>query len=79
MWLVKSEFRHLFSCRSLCEMEKETCGQKVVAVPSQHCRTTAQCNEVCGAERQFVCGSDNKFYRNECEMRRDNCGLVIEP
>ncbi|XP_021926798.1 serine protease inhibitor dipetalogastin isoform X1 [Zootermopsis nevadensis] len=63
--------------RSLCEMKKETCGQKVVAVPSQHCRTTAQCNEVCGAERQFVCGSDNKFYRNECEMRRDNCGKHI--
>jgi hypothetical protein len=57
-------------------MKKETCGQKVVVVPPQHCRTTAQCNEVCGTERQFVCGSDNKFYRNECEMRRDNCGLV---
>lgn len=66
----------IFSYRSLCEMRKETCGQKVVAVPSHHCRTTAQCNEVCGTERQFICGSDNKFYRNECEMKRDNCGLV---
>ncbi|KAJ9573703.1 hypothetical protein L9F63_008916, partial [Diploptera punctata] len=63
--------------RSQCEMKKETCGQKVVTVPSHHCRTTAQCNEVCGPERIFVCGSDNKFYRNECEMKRDNCGKHV--
>lgn len=57
-------------------MKKQTCGQKVVSVSLQHCRTTARCNDVCEDERAFICGSDNKFYRNECEMRRDNCGLV---
>ncbi|XP_067000155.2 serine protease inhibitor dipetalogastin [Anabrus simplex] len=60
--------------RSTCVMKKETCGQKVVAVDPQHCRTTAMCNKVCDSERQFICGSDNKIYRSECEMKRDNCG-----
>lgn len=66
-----------FQCsRSLCHLQRDTCGQMVVMVPSHHCRTTALCNEICGEEKQFVCGSDNKFYRNECEMKRDNCGSV---
>lgn len=60
--------------RSLCHLRRETCGQRVVQVPAQHCRTTALCNQICSGERQFVCGSDNKLYRNECEMKRDNCG-----
>lgn len=63
--------------RSYCELKKTTCGQRVVAVPLHHCATTAACNQVCGEERKFVCGSDNKFYRNDCEMKRDNCGLVV--
>jgi hypothetical protein len=57
-------------------MKMETCGQRVVAVPEHHCRTTSFCHEECGEQREFVCGSDNKFYRNECEMKRDNCGYV---
>ncbi|XP_017779297.1 PREDICTED: serine protease inhibitor dipetalogastin [Nicrophorus vespilloides] len=64
--------------RSQCDLKKETCGQLVVQVPAQHCRTTASCNESCDAnERQFVCGSDNKIYRSECQMKRDNCGKHI--
>ncbi|XP_034256084.1 agrin [Thrips palmi] len=63
--------------RSECELKRETCGQKVVSVPQQHCRTTALCNQECGPERNFVCGSDNKFYRNECELKRDNCGRHV--
>nr|CAD7204337.1 unnamed protein product [Timema douglasi] len=63
--------------RSQCQMKKDTCGQKVVSVPLQHCRTTEKCNEVCGEQREFICGSDNKFYRNQCEMKRDNCGKHI--
>ncbi|KAG5305573.1 AGRIN protein, partial [Acromyrmex insinuator] len=63
--------------RSLCYLQRETCGQRVVQVPAQHCRTTALCNQICSGERQFVCGSDNKLYRNECEMKRDNCGKHV--
>ncbi|XP_015171859.1 PREDICTED: serine protease inhibitor dipetalogastin [Polistes dominula] len=63
--------------RSLCHLRHETCGQRVVQVPAQHCRTTALCNQICSGERQFVCGSDNKLYRNECEMKRDNCGKHV--
>ncbi|KAG8037555.1 hypothetical protein G9C98_005765, partial [Cotesia typhae] len=63
--------------RSLCHLQRDTCGQRVVSVPAQHCRTTALCNQICSGERQFVCGSDNKLYRNECEMKRDNCGKHV--
>ncbi|XP_049834281.1 serine protease inhibitor dipetalogastin [Schistocerca gregaria] len=63
--------------RSECIMRRETCGQKVVAVPLHHCRTTERCNDICDEESAFVCGSDNKFYRNECEMRRSNCGKHV--
>lgn len=55
-------------------MKKETCGQLVIEVPLHHCKTTASCNIKCDQEKQFVCGSDNKFYKNECEMKRRNCG-----
>lgn len=64
----------IYLCRSHCHLKKETCGQLVIEVPLQHCRTTASCNEQCSDERNFVCGSDNKIYRSECEMKRDNCG-----
>jgi len=75
--LHNSVFRECVMClhfRSLCHLRRETCGQRVVQVSAQHCRTTALCNQICSGERQFVCGSDNKLYRNECEMKRDNCG-----
>ncbi|ODN03318.1 Agrin [Orchesella cincta] len=60
--------------RTECEMKKDTCGQRVVRVPLEHCQTTKFCNAICESRREFVCGSDNKFYRNECEMRNQNCG-----
>jgi len=60
--------------RSVCEMRKETCGQRVVQVPLERCQTTKYCNTGCESRREFVCGSDNKFYRNECEMHMTNCG-----
>ncbi|XP_057656527.1 serine protease inhibitor dipetalogastin [Diorhabda carinulata] len=63
--------------KSLCHLKKETCGQLVIQVPSQHCRTTAACNEQCGDDKNFVCGSDNRVYKHECEMRRNNCGKHI--
>lgn len=69
---IYKSYSYIF--RSLCHLRRETCGQRVVQVPAQHCRTTALCNQICSGERQFVCGSDNKLYRNECEMKRDNCG-----
>lgn len=60
--------------RSNCHMRKDTCGQLVIQVPLHHCRTTALCKEKCSDDRNFVCGSDNKIYRSECEMKRNNCG-----
>lgn len=63
-----------FNSRSMCQMKKETCGQLVIAVAPHHCRTTAACNEKCKDEKNYVCGSDNKIYKSECEMMRDNCG-----
>lgn len=58
----------------MCDLKLTTCGQKVVPVPPHHCPTTAQCNQQCEKTKEFVCGSDNKLYRNECEMKRENCG-----
>ncbi|KAF2881380.1 hypothetical protein ILUMI_24794 [Ignelater luminosus] len=58
-------------------MKKETCGQRVIQVPLHHCKTTASCNVQCDEHKEFVCGSDNKFYSSECEMKRENCGKHI--
>jgi len=63
--------------RSECDLKMNTCGQKVVAVPPQHCPTTALCHQQCEKTKEFVCGSDNKLYRNECEMKRENCGKHV--
>lgn len=67
---------HIFSLyfRSECELRKLTCGQHVVSVSAAHCRTTALCHEQCPDTPAFVCGSDNRFYKNECIMKKDNCG-----
>lgn len=75
---------------SLCDLKRKTCGTRVVPVSLSNCATTAQCQADCDAptttataanggadnagNAAFVCGSDNRFYRNECHMRRDNCG-----
>ncbi|KOB52300.1 Follistatin, partial [Operophtera brumata] len=45
----------------------------VVAVSAAHCRTTALCHEQCPDTPAFVCGSDNRFYKNECIMKKENC------
>lgn len=63
--------------KSSCHLERDTCGQNVVAVSEHHCRTTALCKKLCPEEKNFVCGSDNKFYKNECEMKKANCGKHI--
>ncbi|XP_073987653.1 serine protease inhibitor dipetalogastin isoform X1 [Rhodnius prolixus] len=63
--------------RSVCDLKKATCGQKVVPVSLSNCPTTAGCNLTCTDEANYVCGSDNKFYRNQCQMTRDNCGRHI--
>lgn len=44
-------------------------------VSLKNCPTTAHCNADCDAEPpSFICGSDNKLYRSECQMRKENCG-----
>lgn len=55
-------------------MKKETCGQRVVAVSLERCQTTKYCNTGCESRREFVCGSDNKFYRN---VRKDMTYLML--
>lgn len=65
----------MFSNRSLCELRKATCGRRVVPVDNQFCSSTEKCNADCTKYTgQFVCGSDLKLYRSDCEMRKNNCG-----
>ncbi|KPJ18481.1 Agrin [Papilio machaon] len=63
--------------KSECELRRATCGQHVVAVAPDHCRTTALCHRPCPDTPAFVCGSDNRFYRNECIMKKENCGKHV--
>lgn len=63
--------------KSVCDMKKRTCGQKVVAVALHHCEATKHCNQHCGDENDPVCGSDNRIYRNKCEMKSRNCGTHV--
>ena len=63
-----------FTYRSKCEMRRRTCGQHVIPVPYHHCAATEGCQVRCERKVQSVCGSDNKIYRNLCEMRNNNCG-----
>ncbi|KOB64979.1 Agrin [Operophtera brumata] len=55
----------MLNCGSECELSRLTCGQHVVAVSAAHCRTTALCHEQCPDTPAFVCGSDNRFYKND--------------
>lgn len=68
---------------TLCELKERTCGTRVVPVSLRNCATTEYCDVNCdvssssvaaGQESTFICGSDNKFYRSECHMRKENCG-----
>ncbi|CAA9997957.1 unnamed protein product, partial [Nesidiocoris tenuis] len=61
--------------RSICDLKRLTCGQKVVPVALHNCPTTAACNLTCPEDPNYVCGSDNKFYRNPCHMKKENCGV----
>nr|CAI5842728.1 unnamed protein product [Callosobruchus analis] len=86
------QFAHVGNCTKLKEEEpcptdcdneagdQPVCGSDgnlVIQVPLHHCRTTALCQQDCPEDRNFVCGSDNKIYKNECEMKRTNCGKHI--
>ncbi|XP_040564381.1 agrin [Lepeophtheirus salmonis] len=66
--------------KSECEMKKATCGMKVVKTANLNsCEGSKYCNADCDVGRKprnmkMVCGSDSQFYRNECEMKKINCG-----
>ena len=68
-------------CRSECDMKRRTCGQLVVKAPMANCEGTRHCSTNLAAPRcprskkhKMICGSDNQFYSNECQMKRENCG-----
>jgi len=67
--------------RSECDMKRRTCGQLVVEAPMANCEGTRHCSTNLAAPRcprskkhKMICGSDNQFYSNECQMKRENCG-----
>lgn len=61
--------------RSQCELEKQTCGERVRFVALHLCQTTRFCEADCSGERnEYVCGSDGNLHRNTCSMRKTNCG-----
>ena len=63
--------------RSLCELKRRTCGQKVVEAPYSHCKATQYCQrglKCPQTQKKMICGSDGQFYPSECEMHRENCG-----
>lgn len=64
--------------KTRCEMKEQTCGLHVVEVSPTNCATTQYCKTDCekefGAEPSYICGSDNKLYKSECHMRKENCG-----
>lgn len=67
--------------RSECDMRRRTCGQLVVVAPLANCEATRHCSSNLVAPRcprnkkhKMICGSDNQFYSNECQMKRENCG-----
>ena len=67
--------------RSECDMKRRTCGQLVVKAPMANCEGTRHCSTNLAAPRcprskkhKMICGSDNQFYSNECQMKRENCG-----
>ena len=75
-------FTNIFS--SECDMKRRTCGQLVVVAPLANCEGTRHCSSNLAAPRcprtkknKMICGSDNQFYSNECQMKRENCGLVF--
>lgn len=65
----------------MCELRKFTCGQRVVRAPLSNCQTTkfcdADCGKVGGRNMKTVCGSDELFYKSECQMKKDNCGYDL--
>jgi len=64
-----------------CELQQQTCGLRVVPVSLQNCPKTQFCDVDCdalyGQQPSYICGSDNKLYKSECHMRKENCGKHV--
>lgn len=67
--------------KNQCEMKQQTCGLRVVPVSLQNCPKTQFCDVDCdalyGQQPSYICGSDNKLYKSECHMRKENCGKHV--
>lgn len=62
----------------MCEFKRRTCHYRVVPVSLKNCLLTEFCEMDCDSQPpNFVCGSDNKFYKSECHMRKENCGKHV--
>jgi len=63
--------------KNTCVMQRDTCGQSVVAADQRHCSTTRHCEDKCFRISKISCGSDGKLYNNGCQMKRKNCGKQV--
>lgn len=64
--------------RNMCQMKRDTCGEKVVVAHREDCENTRFCSADCSTEpAKFICGSDGSLHRNFCTMKKAHCGKHV--